>query len=91
MLERIIKAKTRAWLASDACTVKGIISYIREREKLRETQVEAIESYLFLKVAGQNKPLWQRFFEGFFGTGLDLSKRNINEASRKFLASRPDG
>lgn len=90
MLEHIIKLKTQAWLDSDDCSVKDIISYIRHRGKLRDTQVEAIETYLFLKIEGQNKALWQLFSEGFFSSDIDLAKLNINQASRDFLAQRQD-
>lgn len=90
MLEHLIKAKTQAWLSSDDCSVKDVINYIRQRGKLRDTQIEALETYLFLKIEGQNKPLWQLFSEGFFSAGLDLSQLNINEASRNFLAGRQD-
>ena len=90
MLEQIIQAKTQAWLESDDCSVKDLISYIREKAKLRDTQIEAIETYLFLKITGQNKPLWQLFSEGFFSAELDLATLNINEASRTFLARRQD-
>ena len=90
MLERIIQAKTQAWLASDDCSVKDIISYIRQKGELRDTQVEAIETYLFLKIEGQNKALWQLFSEGFFSTELDLATLNINQASRDFLAQHRD-
>jgi type III restriction enzyme len=41
---------------------------------------------LFLKIQGQNKPLWQLFLEGFFINGADLSTLNINQAARNFLS-----
>lgn len=90
MLEHFIKTKTQAWLSSDDCSVKDVVSYIRQRGKLRDTQIEALETYLFLKIEGRNKPLWQLFSEGFFSAGLDLSQLNINEVSRNFLAGRQD-
>ena len=90
MLESLIKAKTQAWLESDDCSIKEVVGYIRREGKLRDTQIEAIETYLFLKIEGQNKALWQLFSEGFFSTDLDLSKLNINQASRDFLAQRQD-
>jgi type III restriction enzyme len=90
MLEHLIKAKTQAWLSSDDCSVNDVVSYIRQRGKLRDTQIEALATYLFLKIEGRNKPLWQLFSEGFFSVGLDLSQLNINEASRNFLAERQD-
>lgn len=89
MLESIIQAKTLNWLAREDCSVKHLVSYIRQQDKLRQAQIEAIEIYLFLKIEGENKPLWQLFSEGFFSVGLELSKLNINEASRDFLAAHP--
>ncbi|MFK5976338.1 MAG: DEAD/DEAH box helicase family protein [Sulfurovum sp.] len=66
MIHKNIKIKKDIWLYSDNCTVKEIINYIKQKGKLRDTQIEAIEIYLFLKIKGQNKPLWQLFSEGFF-------------------------
>jgi len=66
MINRYIKIKKDNWLHSDECTVKEIFNYIKEKKSLRDTQIEAIEVYLFLKIKGENKPLWQLFSEGFF-------------------------
>ena len=85
MLHSIIQYKKNHWLHSDDCTVAGLVKYIRDNGQLRDTQIEAIETYLFLKIKGQNKPLWQLFSEGFFTNGTDLSKLNINQAARDFL------
>ncbi len=62
-----------------------LITYIRITGNLRDTQIEAIETYLYLKIEGQNKPLWQLFAEGFFLDGTDLNKLNINQYTRDFL------
>ena len=85
MLNNIIKIKTAQWLQSNDCSVIDLIKYIREKGELRDTQIEAIETYLFLKIEGQNKPLWRLFTEGFFTNGTDLSQLNINEKARNFL------
>jgi len=66
MLNNIIKYKTFKWLQSDDCSVKNLISYMCNKGELRDTQIQAIETYLFLKIKGENKPLWQLFSEGFF-------------------------
>ena len=87
MLESQIKAKTQQWLDREDCSVKDLLNYIRQKGKLRESQIEAIETYLFLKIEGQNKPLWELFAEGFFSDGLDLSRLNINQQARDFLAT----
>jgi len=85
MLNNIIHEKKNQWLQSDDCTIGDLVKYIREKGHLRDTQIEAIETYLFLKIKGLNKPLWQLFIEGFFTNGTDLSKLNINQAARNFL------
>jgi superfamily II DNA or RNA helicase len=82
MLQSIIEFHKDKWLNSDECTVRSIIDYIKNKGQLREAQYRAIETYLFLKIKGQNKPLWQLFAEGFFSNGDDLSKLNINQTAR---------
>lgn len=90
MLNNIIKQKTYNWLQSENCKIKCLIEYIRNNGNLRDTQISAIETYLFLKIEGQNKPLWKLFAEGFFTNGSELSKLNINEKTRQYLADNKD-
>lgn len=85
MLNNIIRNKTNQWLQSKDCSINSLLSYIKEKGELRDTQIEAIETYLFLKIEGQNKPLWQLFSEGFFTNGTDLSTLNINNKARTYL------
>ena len=85
MLHSIVQQKKNQWVQSDDCTIGDLIKYIRDKAQLRDTQIEAIETYLFLKIKGQNKPLWQLFAEGFFTKETDLSKLNINQVARDFL------
>ncbi|HXL55646.1 MAG TPA: DEAD/DEAH box helicase family protein, partial [Chitinophagaceae bacterium] len=86
MLHSIIQIKKNKWLYSEDCSVSDLVKYIRDKGQLRNTQIEAIETYLFLKIQGQNKPLWQLFSEGFFINGADLATLNINQTARDFLA-----
>lgn len=72
MIYKNLKIKKDNWLYSKDCTVKEIINYIKEKGKLRDTQIEAIEIYLFLKIKGENKPLSQLFSEGFFIINKDF-------------------
>ncbi len=85
MLHYIIQQKKNEWVQSDDCTIRDLIKYIRDKGHLRDTQIEAIETYLFLKIKGQNKPLWQLFSEGFFTNGTDLAKLDINQIAREYL------
>jgi hypothetical protein len=85
MLDKIITPKRNEWLQTADCPVKDLVKYIKDKGKLRNTQIEAIETYLFLKIEGQNKALWKLFSEGCFTNETDLSKVNINQAARDFL------
>lgn len=85
MLHYIIQEKKNKWLQSDDCTIRDLVKYIRDKGYLRDTQIEAIETYLFLKIQAQNKPLWQLFSEGFFTNGTDLAKLDINQIAREYL------
>ena len=85
MLNTVIDKKKKEWLQSEDCPVKDLIKYMKEKGQLRVAQIEAIETYLFLKIKGENKPLWQLFAEGFFIEKEDLSKVNINEEAREFI------
>ena len=85
MLNELITRKKNQWLRSDTCPVNALSSYIRKQGYLRETQVEAIETYLYLKIEGSNKPLWELFSENFFTDDIDLNRLNINQETRKFL------
>ena len=85
MLNNIILHKRNKWLQSSDCSVKELLAYIKNTGNLRDTQIEAIETYLFLKIQGKNKPLWQLFSEGFFAENLYLSTSNINQEARDYL------
>ncbi len=85
MLNKLITRKKNQWLRSDTCPINALSAYIRKQGHLRETQVEAIETYLYLKIEGGNKPLWELFSENFFTDDIDLNKLNVNQETRKFL------
>lgn len=56
MFYKMIEAKRNEWLASETCTVKAVIDYIVKTGQMRDAQVEAIKTYLFLKIACGCKP-----------------------------------
>ena len=51
MFYKLIEKKRDLWLASDECTVKSLIHYIEHRGMMRDAQIEAIKTYLYLKIA----------------------------------------
>ena len=90
MLNELITRKKNQWLGSDNCPINALSAYIRKQGHLRVPQVEAIETYLYLKIEGSNKPLWELFSENFFTDDIDLNKLNINQETRKFLQKTTD-
>ena len=89
MLNSLLGAGVGAWFAHDDCPAKPILDYIQKRGKLRPPQVEAIKTYLYLKIVGQNRPLHELFCEGFFLQSEDLSRLHISEEARKRFESDP--
>jgi hypothetical protein len=85
MIYPLLHTKKNQWLASDDCTVRPLIDYMRQRRQLWDDQIEAIETYLFLKIAAGNKPLAQLFAEGFFFPPLDLSPIALSVGARERL------
>lgn len=78
MLNKIIEHKKRAWLQLTDCPIRDLINYMVAKGKLRDTQIQAIETYLFLKIEGQNKPLWKLFSEGLLTDNtVNLAKYNL--------------
>lgn len=88
MFYKMIEAKRNKWLASDECTVKGDIAYIEKTGQMRDAQVEAIKTYLFLKIACGCKPLAELFRQGAFNT-LSPDEIEVSARVRDYLISNP--
>lgn len=71
MFYKLIENKRNEWFASSACTVKKLVDYIKVCGRMRDAQVEAIKTYLYLKIGCRNLPLWKLFIQGVFNS-LDL-------------------
>lgn len=85
--QMITNARDR-WFSSPACTAQEIIKYIEQTNQMRDAQVDAIKTYLFLKIACGCAPLSQLFCQGAFNT-LDLEQEEISTSVRDFLAAHP--
>ena len=55
---------------------------------MRDAQIEAIKTYLYLKIACQGKPLWQLFAEGVFNE-TDVDAEEINAEAREVMMQNP--
>ncbi len=86
MLYNIINKKRNEWLGREDCPIKSLLSYIESKGMMRDAQVEAIKTYLFLKIECDNKPLWRLFTEGDF-LSLNLDDLSLTTKARNILAS----
>ena len=68
MFYQMITNKRDKWLSSPDCTVNELLRYIETAGQMRDAQLEAIKTYLFLKISCGNKPLWELFSSGAFNS-----------------------
>lgn len=88
MFYKMIESKRNQWLDSAECTVTALIDYIEKTGQMRDAQVDAIKTYLFLKIACDCKPLEQLFRSGAFNT-INLDDIEISQSVRSFLLDNP--
>lgn len=88
MFYKMITNKRDQWLASPKCKVKEIITYIQEKGQMRDAQIDAIKTYLFLKIVCGSRPLAELFCQGAFNT-LDLDEVELSVKGRDYLDTHP--
>lgn len=84
MFYKLIEKKRDQWFNSNDCTVKELVDYIVRSDKMRDAQIEAIKTYLFLKIACENRPLWELFYEGVFNS-LSVDDLELKASTRVAL------
>lgn len=87
MFYKMIERARDRWYASLECTVSDLTNYMVQQGHLRDAQIEAIKTYLYLKVACNCQSLKKLFCQGSFNT-LDLDDLEISKNTREFLKSR---
>lgn len=87
MFYKMITNKRDEWLKTDN-PVKELIAYIEKTNQMRDAQVDAIKTYLYLKIACDNKPLAKLFSEGCFNS-IDIDELEISTATREALKHTP--
>lgn len=88
MFYKMIKSKRDEWLSAEDCTVKGLFAYMESVGYMRDAQIDAIKTYLFLKIACESKPLAVLFCQGAFDT-LNLDEAELSTTVRDFLKTHP--
>lgn len=85
MFYNLIKKNVDKWINSSNCPIKDLIGYIKSNGQLRDAQIEAIETYLFLKIKCNNEPLYKIFSKGYLDTFLNIDDLEIKSDFRNFL------
>ena len=88
MFYKMIERARDCWYASQECTVVDLINYMTQKGHLRDAQIEAIKTYLFLKIACGNHPLHRLFSSGKFNS-LNLDDLEISSKVREYFAANP--
>lgn len=88
MFYKMISGARERWYNSPNCTVSSLIDYITGTGQMRDAQLDAIKTYLFLKIGCGNAPLYRLFTEGKFNT-LNLDELEISSKTRQFLSANP--
>lgn len=91
MFYKIIQKRRDEWLASPSCTINSLIEYIEQQGKMRDAQREAIKTYLYLKIACENKPLSELFKQGHFNslTSTEIDNLPLSASARQVFQSSP--
>lgn len=84
MFYKMIENKCNQWYNSDDCTVKNLIEYIEKTGQMRDAQIAAIKTYLFLKIGCECKPLDVLFRNGAFNS-IDLNEIELSKTARDYL------
>ncbi len=89
MFYKMINQARDRWYASSECTVNSLIEYMLQRGQMRDAQIEAIKTYLYLKIGCGNAPLPQLFTRGIFNS-MDLDAQLVSSPVRQYLQAHPD-
>ena len=88
MFYRMIERKRDQWLASADCTITSLIEYIEKTGQMRDAQIDAIKTYLYLKIVCNSAPLSKLFIDGTFNT-LDIDAIPLSMSAREYLKATP--
>lgn len=90
MLQTLVRQRVQEWISRDDCPVSALLQYLRAQGKLRPPQIEAIETWLFLKIVGNCRPLADLVASGTFTDNVDLDAMALPMAARDYLRDRPE-
>lgn len=88
MFYKMITIARDRWLASEENTVRPLLTYIEQKGQMRDAQIDAIKTYLFLKIKCESKPLYHLFTTGIFNT-VDIGELSLPDRVKDYLRHNP--
>lgn len=90
MFFRLIEKKRDRWFEgiAESHPVKVLMRHIATVDALRDAQIGAVKTYLFLKLECGSRPLWELFSNGVFNTA-DPEESSRSRDSREFVKKHP--
>lgn len=88
MTHSMIERSRDRWLDSPDCPARQLIDYIVGCGHMRDAQVDAIKTYLYLKLEHGCRPLHELYGEGAFNS-LDLESLEISAKLRRAMEQNP--
>ena len=89
MFYRMIERARDRWFGSENCTVRDLVKYMEARGQMRDAQVDAVKTYLYLKIVCGCKPLSVLFSEGHFNS-LDIGELALPDSIKGYFRSHPE-
>lgn len=86
IFQMITRARNK-WFDSKNCTVNELIDYMETKGEMRESQIDAIKTYLYLKIHCENKPIYQLMIDGVFNEPFNLEEVELKSATKQILES----
>ena len=84
MFHKMIEQMRDRWYMSSECTISDLIGYMIQQGHLRDAQIEAIKTYLYLKISCNCQPLKTLFCQGKFNS-LNLDELAVSKGTREYL------
>ena len=91
MIEPLISAQVQHWLAQPNCPAAPLLAYMRAQGQLRDVQIAALQTYLYLLLQGRNQPLSQLWVQGLFAkpASYDGPRSRMPALAREVFAQQP--
>lgn len=86
MFYKMIERARDRWYASAECTANDLVDYMVKQGQMRDAQIDAIKTYLYLKIACESRPLAELFRQGTFNT-LSLDDVELSSKVREYLCT----